>query len=93
MKRSLAFLLFVPLLASTLALSQQARFQLPPQVDQWHLKNYPFDNPKLSDQQRIDNLLSLMTIDEKIDSLGTITGVPRLGVPNIGSSEGIHGVV
>ncbi len=34
-----------------------------------------------------------MTIEEKIDCLGTSTGVPRLGVPNIGSSEGIHGVV
>lgn len=54
---------------------------------------YPFDNPRLPAEQRIDNLLSLMTIDEKIDCLGTQTGVPRLGVPNIGSSEGIHGVV
>jgi beta-glucosidase len=34
-----------------------------------------------------------MTIDEKIHCLGTDTGVPRLGVPNIGWSEGIHGVV
>ena len=54
---------------------------------------YPFDNPSLPAAQRINNLLSLMTIDEKIDCLGTQTGVPRLGVPNIGSSEGIHGVV
>ncbi len=44
-------------------------------------------------EKRIDNLLSLMTTDEKIDCLGTRTGVPRLGVPNFGSSEGIHGVV
>ncbi len=44
-------------------------------------------------EKRIDNLLSLMTIDEKVGCLGTRTGVPRLGVPNIGSSEGIHGVV
>ena len=34
-----------------------------------------------------------MTTDEKVSVLGTQTGVPRLGVPNIGSSEGIHGVV
>jgi beta-glucosidase len=65
----------------------------PKQVDQWHLQHYPFDNPDLPADQRIDNLLSLMTIDEKIDCLSTVTGVPRLGVPNIGSSEGIHGVV
>ena len=54
---------------------------------------YPFKDPSLAMEKRIDNLLSLMTIDEKIDCLGTRTGVPRLGVPNIGSSEGIHGVV
>lgn len=54
---------------------------------------YPFQNPDLPTEQRIDNILSLMTIDEKIDILGTQTGVPRLSIPNIGSSEGIHGVV
>jgi beta-glucosidase len=54
---------------------------------------YPFSDPNLAADKRIDNLLSLMTADEKIEVLGTQTGVPRLGVPNIGSSEGIHGVV
>jgi beta-glucosidase len=55
--------------------------------------SYPFRDPSLPMEKRIDNLLSLMTTDEKIDCLGTRTGVPRLGVPNFGSSEGIHGVV
>jgi beta-glucosidase len=54
---------------------------------------YPFHDPNSSADKRIDNLLSLMTVEEKIDVLGTRTGVPRLGVPNIGSTEGIHGVV
>src|SRR5271163_2130415 len=54
---------------------------------------YPFSDPSLPTEKRIENLLSLMTIDEKIACLGTRTAVPRLGVPNIGSSEGIHGVV
>jgi beta-glucosidase len=54
---------------------------------------YPFRNPSLPAEKRIDNLLSLMTLDEKIDCLGTDTAVPRLGVPSFGSSEGIHGVV
>src|SRR5579872_367351 len=53
----------------------------------------PFKNPNLPAEKRIDNLLSLMTPEEKINCLGTRTGVPRLGVPNIGNSEGIHGVV
>ncbi|HUB32530.1 MAG TPA: glycoside hydrolase family 3 N-terminal domain-containing protein, partial [Bryobacteraceae bacterium] len=54
---------------------------------------YPFDDPNLPPDKRIENLLSLMTTEEKIECLGTRTGVARLGVPNIGSSEGIHGVV
>jgi beta-glucosidase len=54
---------------------------------------YPFYDPNLPAEKRIDNLLSLMSTDEKINCLGTRTSVPRLGVPNIGSSEGIHGVV
>jgi beta-glucosidase len=54
---------------------------------------HPFNDPTLPTEKRIENLLSLMTIDEKVGCLGTRTGVPRLGVPNIGSSEGIHGVV
>lgn len=93
MKRCFAILPCAILLAAVPVAAQQARFQLPPQVDQWHLKNYPFDNPNLPTEQRINDLLSRMTIEEKIDCLGTVTGVPRLGVPNIGSSEGIHGVV
>ncbi len=55
--------------------------------------HYPFNDPAVLQEKRIDNLLSLMTVDEKVGCLGTNTGVARLGVPNIGSSEGIHGVV
>ncbi len=55
--------------------------------------SYPFQNPDLPADSRIHNLLSLMTVDEKIDALSTQTGVPRLGVANVGASEGIHGVV
>ncbi|MGA2736473.1 MAG: glycoside hydrolase family 3 C-terminal domain-containing protein [Bryobacteraceae bacterium] len=54
---------------------------------------YPFYDPNLPAETRIENLLSLMTTDEKVNCLGTRTGIPRLGVPNIGSAEGIHGVV
>ncbi|MGD0547849.1 MAG: glycoside hydrolase family 3 C-terminal domain-containing protein, partial [Terracidiphilus sp.] len=54
---------------------------------------YPFNDPSLPMEKRIDNLLAQMTVEEKIDCLGTKTGVPRLGVANIGNSEGIHGVV
>jgi beta-glucosidase len=54
---------------------------------------YPFNDPNLPTEKRIDNLLTLMNSDEKIACLGTRTAIPRLAVPNIGSSEGIHGVV
>ena len=83
MKKRIALLLgllafsFVPALTPVIA-------QHPP---------YPFNDPSLPMEKRIDNLLSLMTIDEKVTCLSTNTGVPRLGVPNYGSSEGIHGVV
>ena len=42
---------------------------------------YPFQNPDLDREQRITNILSLMTLDEKIAALGTTTAVPRLGYP------------
>src|SRR5271155_2230135 len=64
---------------------------LPPATAQQSAQ--PFRDPALPVEKRIDNLLSLMTVDEKVGCLGTRTGVPRLGVPNFGSSEGIHGVV
>ena len=44
---------------------------------------YPFNDPALPMEKRIDNLLSLMTVEEKIGCLGTNTGVPRLGVTEL----------
>lgn len=53
---------------------------------------HPFQNTTLSDNERLDNLLSLLTIDEKIEALSTNLGVPRLGIRNSGHSEGLHGL-
>lgn len=53
---------------------------------------YPFQDTSLPDEKRIDNLLSIMTIDEKINALSTNLGVPRLGIRNTGHSEGLHGM-
>ena len=53
---------------------------------------YPFENPDLPIEQRIDNILSLMTIDEKIECLDTNPSVPRLGIKASGHVEGIHGL-
>lgn len=53
---------------------------------------FPFQNTSLPDSKRVDNLLSLMTIDEKVNALSTNLGIPRLGIRNIGHSEGLHGM-
>lgn len=53
---------------------------------------YPFQNPQLSDDERIDNVLSLMTLQEKTTLFGS-AGIPRLGIANPGSAEAIHGAV
>jgi beta-glucosidase len=53
---------------------------------------YPFQNRDLPVEKRIDNLLSLLTIDEKIGCLGTNPSVPRLGLKGTGHSEGLHGL-
>jgi len=53
---------------------------------------YPFRNPELSIDLRIDNILSLMTLEEKINCLGTNPSVPRLDIKGTGHVEGLHGV-
>ncbi|HXM41843.1 MAG TPA: glycoside hydrolase family 3 C-terminal domain-containing protein [Bryobacteraceae bacterium] len=54
---------------------------------------YPFQNADLPLEQRVDNILSLMTLDEKLACLTTSTAVPRLHIPDAGGSEGLHGLV
>ena len=54
---------------------------------------YPFQDPKLPLEQRVDNILSLMTLDEKLACLATSTAVQRLHIPDAGGSEGLHGLV
>ncbi len=55
-------------------------------------QNHPFNNPNLDTEKRIDNLLSLMTLQEKVACLGTNPSVPRLGVKGTGHVEGLHGL-
>ncbi len=55
-------------------------------------ESHPFQNADLPAEERITNLLSLMTIDEKVACLGTNSGVPRLGVPATRHVEGLHGL-
>ena len=54
-------------------------------------QTYPFHNVKLDDEKRLDNLISLMTLDEKIDVLSPRPSVPRLGIAGTRLVEGLHG--
>jgi beta-glucosidase len=55
---------------------------------------FPFQNPNLPIDQRVDDLVSRMTLEEKVSQ--TVNGaaaIPRLGVPNYDWwSEGLHGI-
>src|SRR5579863_4776953 len=53
---------------------------------------YPFQDPTLAVEERITNILSLMTLDEKIAALSTNPSVPRLGIQGSGHVEGLHGL-
>jgi beta-glucosidase len=54
----------------------------------------PYLNPKLPVEQRADDLISRMTLEEKVDQLGHIApAIPRLRVPAYNWwNEGLHGV-
>ena len=55
---------------------------------------YPFQDPALDPEKRIDNALSLLTLDEKIAGLG-MSGVEsaRLGIRKMNIGEALSGVV
>jgi beta-glucosidase len=62
---------------------------------------YTFQNPDLPAEQRISDLLSRMTLEEKVDMLSnealshgmmSKSDVPRLGVVGTGHVEGLHGL-
>ncbi len=55
-------------------------------------QNYPFLDKTLPEDQRIRNLISLMTTDEKISCLSTRISVPRLGIKGTHTIEGLHGL-
>src|SRR5688572_32686933 len=56
------------------------------------MSKYPFLDPELPPERRIDDLLARMHLDEKIACFGTRPDVPRLGVEGSPHIEGYHGV-
>src|ERR1039458_10185144 len=53
---------------------------------------YPFQNPAMALEDRVDNIISLMTQQEKVAFLSSRPGVPRLGIRGSGQVEGLHGL-
>jgi len=78
--KQISFLLatFLLLLSSSIAWAQQYQ--------------YAFQNPNLPVEVRINNILSLMTLEEKIAALSTDPTIPRLGIHGSSHIEGLHGV-
>ncbi len=83
MKKVLPLILFLSLSAST--------FILPAQQNP---NTFPFRNPSLSLEERVNDLISRMTLQEKADQLlYTAPAIPRLGIPAYNWwNEALHGV-
>jgi beta-glucosidase len=54
--------------------------------------DYPFRDTKLSDDQRISDLLGRLTLDEKIALMSDHPKIARLGLVFSGQVEGLHGL-
>ena len=81
MKRVLSFIICF-ILASTTFISRAQQ------------NNFPFRNPSLSVEERVNDLVSRMTLQEKADQLlYTAPAIPRLGIPAYNWwNEALHGV-
>jgi len=87
--RILPLLLVVALLFCHIALAQQTE-QPPADVSK-----LPFMNPSLPVEQRVNDLLKRMTVEEKVSQLvNQSRAIPRLGIPAYDWwSESLHGVL
>ena len=54
--------------------------------------SYPFQNPDMPLEERVNNIVSLMTLDEKVAFLSSSPSVERLGIKRMGHVEGLHGL-
>lgn len=61
-------------------------------VDQEH--DYPFQNPELTIEERVNDLVSRLTLEEKVaQMLNSAPAIPRLGIPSYDWwNEVLHGV-
>jgi beta-glucosidase len=54
--------------------------------------DYPFRDPKLPDDQRINDLLGRLTLQEKVELMAEPVKFPRLNLAFSGQVEGLHGL-
>jgi beta-glucosidase len=83
MKRALSLILFLLLITSTSIITAQQSSDA-----------FPFRNTSLSLEERVNDLISRMTLKEKADQLlYTAPAIPRLGIPAYNWwNEALHGV-
>ena len=73
------------------------RDELPNIMDYLNVKGEPkttylFQNPDKPLEERISNIVSLMTLNEKVAFLSQTPGVARLGINRMAHVEGLHGL-
>ena len=80
-----AFSLFVLLSIlsfAIMAVAQVAGESTPEQGSAPDLSNAPFHNPALPVEQRVNDLVSRMTLEEKVSQMVHVAAaIPRLGIP------------
>lgn len=84
----LQYYLIAALLTVTISLPVRSQVQ----VRATDTNSYPFRNPDLPIEERVNNIVTLMTLDEKISFLSQTPGVERLGIKRMGHVEGLHGL-
>jgi len=91
--------ILICLLSSTIAFGQKV--EQPSTITEKHEKQnlqvsdqrvYPFQNPDMPIEDRVSNIVSLMTLDEKVAFLSQRPSVERLGIKGMGHVEGLHGL-
>ena len=88
MKTSRGFLVLLLVVVSNLMFAQTSTQQVSPD-----LANAPFRNPALPIEDRVKDLVSRMTLEEKVSQMvHTAAAIHRLGIPEYNWwSEGLHG--
>ena len=84
--------LSIPAAVMQTGLAQSAPTQSASTVSAAAQAEYPFRDAKLSDDQRIADLLGRLTLEEKVSLMSGAPKIPRLGLALSSQVEGLHGL-